>query len=97
MKPPTYIPVEDFQVCIHSEMMHLTLKRLEAPESLKVRWGGVWAHLHVDRDLGRRYGMCNSQRVDGGLEYMEYKKLIINKKISIQGRHGHLKIIKNFR
>jgi hypothetical protein len=23
-------------------MMHLTLKRLEAPGSLEVRWGGVW-------------------------------------------------------
>jgi hypothetical protein len=32
--------VEDFWVCVHSEMMHLTLKRLEAPESLEVRCGG---------------------------------------------------------
>jgi hypothetical protein len=31
--------VEDFRVCVHSEMMHLTLKRLEAPESLQDRWG----------------------------------------------------------
>jgi hypothetical protein len=31
--------VEDFQVCVHSEMIHLTLKSLEAPESLEVRWG----------------------------------------------------------
>jgi hypothetical protein len=23
-------------------MMHLTLKRLEDPESLEVRWGGEW-------------------------------------------------------
>jgi hypothetical protein len=27
-------------VCVHSEMMHLTLKRLETPGSLEVRWGG---------------------------------------------------------
>jgi hypothetical protein len=25
-------------------MMHLTLKRLEAPGSLEVRWGGRWGH-----------------------------------------------------
>jgi hypothetical protein len=36
-------------------MMHLTLKRLEAAGSLEVRWGG---------ELGRRYGMWNSGRVD---------------------------------
>jgi hypothetical protein len=28
----------------HFEMMHLTLKRLEAPGSLEVRWGGSWGH-----------------------------------------------------
>jgi hypothetical protein len=27
-------------------MMHLTLKRLEAPGSLEVRWGGEWGHPH---------------------------------------------------
>ena len=31
--------VEDFQVSVHSEMMYLTLKRLEAPGSLEARWG----------------------------------------------------------
>jgi hypothetical protein len=36
IKPPTHI-VEDFQVCVHSEMMYLTLKRLEAPGNLEVR------------------------------------------------------------
>ena len=30
-------------------MMHLTLKRLEAPGSLEVRWGGEWGHPHRDR------------------------------------------------
>jgi hypothetical protein len=29
--------VEDFWVCVHSEMMHLTLKMLEAPGSLETR------------------------------------------------------------
>jgi hypothetical protein len=31
--------VEGFQVCVHSEMKHPILKRLEAPGSLEVRWG----------------------------------------------------------
>ena len=55
-------------------MMHLTLKRLEAPGSLEVRWGGGgegWGHPHVDRAVGRRYGMWNSQRVNArfGIKY----------------------------
>ena len=29
-------------------MMHLTLKRLEVPGSLEVRWGGGWEHPHGD-------------------------------------------------
>jgi hypothetical protein len=36
-RPPNTCTVEDFLVCAHSEMMHLTLKRLEAPVSLEVR------------------------------------------------------------
>jgi hypothetical protein len=32
--------IEDCWVHIQSEMMYLTLKRLEAPGSLEVRWGG---------------------------------------------------------
>jgi hypothetical protein len=39
MRPSTHT-VEDFQVCVHSKMMHLALKRLETPGTLKVRWGG---------------------------------------------------------
>jgi hypothetical protein len=44
--------------------MRLTLKRLEVPGSLEVRWGGgvgtpTWRQ--------RRYGMWNSWRVDGGI------------------------------
>jgi hypothetical protein len=52
-------------------MMHLTLKRLEDPESLEVRWGwmgrvGV-GDIYVETGRwGRRYGMCSSRRVDGG-------------------------------
>ena len=49
-------------------MMYLTLKRLEAPGRLEVRWGGGWGHPHGDRG---RYGMWNSRRVDGagGIKY----------------------------
>jgi hypothetical protein len=39
MRSPTYTVV-DFQVCVHLEMIHLTLNRLEALGSLEVRWGG---------------------------------------------------------
>ena len=34
---PNTCTAEDCQVCVHSEIMHLTLKRLEAPGSLEVR------------------------------------------------------------
>jgi hypothetical protein len=47
-------------------MKHLTLKRLEAPGSLEVRWSEGWGHPHEDSGVGRRYGMWNSQRVNGG-------------------------------
>jgi hypothetical protein len=33
---------------LHSEMMHLTFKRLMVPGSLEVRWGGVWGHPSED-------------------------------------------------
>jgi hypothetical protein len=72
MRPPTHITVEDFWVWVHSEMKHLTLKRLEAPESLEVRWGGGWG-IHVQtRRVGRRCGMWSSWRVGGEEQGMEY-------------------------
>jgi hypothetical protein len=38
-------------------MMHLTLKRLKAPGSLEVRWGGSWGHSYRDRmGCGRGVG-----------------------------------------
>jgi hypothetical protein len=43
-EPPNTHTVENFQVCVHSEMVHLTLKRLESPGSLEVRWGGRRGH-----------------------------------------------------
>jgi hypothetical protein len=68
MRPPNTHIVEDVQVCVHSEKMHLTLKRLGAPGSLEVRWGRGWGHPRRDRGVGRRYGMWNSQRVNEGKE-----------------------------
>jgi hypothetical protein len=47
--PPNTHTVEDFWVCVHSEMMHLTLKRLENPGSLEDKWGRGWGHPHRDR------------------------------------------------
>jgi hypothetical protein len=61
-----YVHVEGCQVCVHSEMMHLTLKRLRAPGSLEVRWGRGWGHPRGDREMERRYGMWISRRMEGG-------------------------------
>jgi hypothetical protein len=69
---PNTHKVEDFQVFVHSEMIHLTLKRLEAPGSLEVRCGGEWEGLGVEActqrqgRVGRSCAMWSSQRVDGG-------------------------------
>ena len=51
-------------------MMHLIFKRLEAPGSLEVGGGGGEGGGRVRtstwrQGLGRRFGMWNSQRVDG--------------------------------
>jgi hypothetical protein len=44
-------------------MMNLTLKRLEAPGSLEVRWGGEWGHPYGDR-MGWGGGVgCGAIRV----------------------------------
>jgi hypothetical protein len=56
---PNTHTVEDCRIYVHSEMMHLTLERLEAPAS-QVGWG--WRHPCGDRGVGRRYGMWNSRR-----------------------------------
>lgn len=40
MRPPTH-RVEDFRVCVLSEIMHITLKRLETPWSLEVGSGDI--------------------------------------------------------
>ena len=65
MRPPTHThKVEDFWVCVHSEMMHLTLKRLEAPGSLEVRWGGVGGIL-VEIGCGGEE-VCDVEQLEGG-------------------------------
>jgi hypothetical protein len=47
-------------------MMNLTLKRLEAPGSLEVRWGEGWEHPHGNKGMGRRCGMWSSRKMDKG-------------------------------
>jgi hypothetical protein len=49
--PNTYTE-EDCWVSVKSEMMHLTLKRLQAPGSLEVRWGGGRGWRHPRRHRG---------------------------------------------
>jgi len=63
MRPPTHIPQSTHRSGLsQSEKMLLNLRRLEAPGSLEVWWGGDilvelwWGSVGV----GRRYGMCNS-------------------------------------
>jgi hypothetical protein len=60
MRLPTHT-AEDFQVCVHSEMMHLTLKRLDAPGSLEVKWGVGLGHPHGDREWAGDVG-CGAVR-----------------------------------
>ena len=47
-------------------MKHLTLKRLEAPGNLEVRWGVGWGQSRGDMGVGRKYGIWNNRRVDRG-------------------------------
>ena len=72
--------VEDCRVCVHSEMMHPSLKRLDAPGSLEVRWGGRWGHPRGHRRVGRSYGIWNSLR-EVGDKIWSVKKLF-NKKLA---------------
>ena len=67
MRPPTHT-VEDFQVCVHSEMMHLTLKRLEAPGSLEVRWDRGWRVGTSSWRQGSREEVWDVQQSEGRLE-----------------------------
>jgi hypothetical protein len=72
---PNTHTIEDFWVCIHSEMMRLTLKRLEAPGSLEVRWGGGGVARCRQGGVGRRCEMWSRQGGWGTREWtMEYKK-----------------------
>jgi hypothetical protein len=38
-------------------MMHLTLKRMEAPGVLEISWGGRWDSQQVDRGGEIKYGV----------------------------------------
>jgi hypothetical protein len=57
MRSPNTHILEVFRVCVHSEMMHLTLKRVEVPGSLEVRWDWEVEESTWTQGLGRRYGM----------------------------------------
>jgi hypothetical protein len=52
-------------------MMHLTLKRLEAPGHLEVSWIGGPEHSNRD-GVARRCGMWSNRRVDGEGQEMDY-------------------------
>jgi hypothetical protein len=67
-------------------MKHLTLKRLQAPGSLDVRWGGEWEHPHGDRvGWGGAVG-CGAVRGwmwKGGEWNMESSIFVENKRLAI--------------
>jgi hypothetical protein len=62
--------IKDFRVCVHSEMKHLTLKRLEAPGSLEVRWGGGGG-IQVEKGDGEEVWDVEQTEGEGG-QGMEY-------------------------
>jgi hypothetical protein len=47
-------------------MMHLTLRRLEAPRSLEVRWGGG-GDIHLETGVGGREEVWDVEQLEGGL------------------------------
>jgi hypothetical protein len=65
VRPPTHI--QQRTLCIQSETMDLTLKRLEAPGSPEVWWGGgewmVWSSSWT-QGVRWRYVLWSSWRVD---------------------------------
>jgi hypothetical protein len=45
---PNTHTIEDYQVCVYSEITHLTLKRLEVPGSLEVGGGVESLDIHLE-------------------------------------------------
>jgi hypothetical protein len=60
MRPPTHI-----QDCSLRDDA-LNPQETGGPRKFRGQVGWGWGHPRVDRGLGRRYGMWNSQKVDGG-------------------------------
>jgi hypothetical protein len=60
-------------------MMHLTLKRLEAPRSIEVRWGEWWGHPHGDKGWGGDMGYVTLRWWIGGNKIWNVKKRLIKK------------------
>jgi hypothetical protein len=53
--------VEDYRFWVQPEKVHIALKRIEVPGSLEDWLGGGGGG---DRQVGRRYGMWSSSRVE---------------------------------
>ena len=60
MSSPNTHTAEDYWIYVQSEMMCLTLKKLETPGSLEIRWGGEMGTSTWGQEVTRRYGMWNS-------------------------------------
>jgi hypothetical protein len=57
--------VENFWVCVHSEMIHLALKRLEPTGSLEVKWGGGGG-VHMETAWGGEE-VWDVEQMEGGM------------------------------
>jgi hypothetical protein len=69
-------------------MMHLTLKSLEAPGSLEIRWGGSWGHPCGDMGCGRSMGNGTVRGwMEGGDKIWSVKNKLINKKFQEKKKH----------
>jgi hypothetical protein len=88
---PNTHTIEDHPVCVHSEMIYLTLKRLEAPGSLEVRLGRGWGH-PLGYRVGWRCRMWSRCRVDWGGGTGNWIRSVKNK-VKI---NKSLKIVKTF-
>ena len=58
MRPQTHT-AEGCLACVHSEMKNLTLKRMELPRSLEVRWHG---HGDIHMEIGGGKKVCGVEQ-----------------------------------
>jgi hypothetical protein len=63
---PQHIYSEEWRICVQSEKMHLTRKRLEAPGSLEVWWGRWGVGVGILMETGRQEEVWDVEQLEGG-------------------------------